>query len=248
MNDFFDMIDCDLIMFADNSSCIISADSPQNLKHKSQFILNQIKLYLNTNKNFLNIKKTVYMIFHKNLTFKLQYDDTDLLQVDNFKLLGIILDPQFSFEKQSINIVNKFNFTQNVLNKNLNLKKVPFKIKKMIFNSLVCSHIHYSSIYLPCLRKKNLNSILSKFDNTVKKFFATKNLNLNSIISDDICKFINKILNNKDPKTIFEVISKYLSIRKKNFFLLYKKPKRQLTFLYNIMSICNRNYSRHHTQ
>ena len=186
------------------------------------------------------------MLFNKNITFNLKYENLNLLQVEEFKLLGITLDPQFLFKKQSTTIANKINLTNSILNKNFNLAKIPYKIKKMIFNSLICSHIHYFSIYFPCLSIGSQTSLIKKFNFIVKKFFGTNNKEreLNTIISNDIYTFMNKLLNNKHPKPIFNVLSKYLSFRKQNYFILYKKPRKQLTFLFNLMSINNQNHSR----
>ena len=246
VNDFFDSVDCDLVMYADDSTCIISAQSPEELKCKSEAILNQIKLYLNNNKLYLNIKKTVYMIFNKNISFTLKYDNINLVQVNEFKLLGLTLDTQFLFKKQTTNIVNKINLTNNILNKNFNFNKIPLKIKKIIFNSLICSHIHYSSIFLSCLNKKSLDSIINKFNKILKRFlgYNNKNLDVNSMIYEDIFNFLNKILSNKHPQPIFNILNRHLSSRKKCYFLLYSKPKKQLTFLFNLMNICNKNHTR----
>ena len=66
-----------------------------------------------------------------------------------------------------------------------------------------------------------------------------------SIIEQIIIKTVSHILNNKHPYPLYNLFKIHLSNRTTNRFLLYKKPIKRLTFLYNILELFNSsNYQR----
>ena len=73
------------------------------------------------------------------LTFKI--DNINIEQVDEFNFLGLTLDTSLTWKKHVNKIANKCSRITGVLNK---LKYVlPLDIKKLLYNSLILSHINY---------------------------------------------------------------------------------------------------------
>ena len=213
-------------MYADDSTCIITGNNSNELEKNCKITLAKIHNYLKSNKLYLNAKKTVFMCFNKDVELNLFYENTPLNQVNEFKILGLVLDTKFLFKKQSSNIINKINIANSSLIKNINLKQLPLKIRNIIFNALICSHINYFDIFLTCLNKTTYDYISHKFKTVNKKYFFPNEfqIDVNEIKQKNIFKFVMTILRNKHPPPIFNSLVKYLSNRKENYFLLYKKP------------------------
>ena len=197
MNDFFNHMDCEVVMYADDTCCIISAQSKSDLQIKAQHILNKIHTYLKENKLYLNAEKTVVMSFNNN-PIEIFYENRLLKVVDKFKLLGIIIDNKFKFKEHMLYLNNKISSTQYIFN-NLKTNKIPTSIKKLIFDSFVKSHITYSSYFILNINKTYFNKIKCTY-NKIIKFINPNLISLDNIIYIAILKFIKNILIKKIQK------------------------------------------------
>ena len=177
---------------------------------------------------------------------EIKYENKTLKTVYNYKLLGIIIDSQFNFLEHSIYLNNKLNSTTYIFN-NLNKNKFPQKIKKTIFDCYVNSLISYSAPYIFGINQtyfKKIDSTYSRLNKLSHNKFEIKKRELSCRIEDIILKFMTYIIENKRPYPIYNLIEPHLSKRKKNLFILYKKPIKKLTLLFNYLKLFNTNNPR----
>lgn len=239
VNNMFDHIDGDIIMYADDTTCIVHSETAIELEQKCQDILNQINTYLTKHNLFLNVDKSVIMPFNNNI-IQVKIDDKYLKNVNSFKLLGIIVDNKFKFHEHSIHVNNKLNCTSYIFH-NLKINKIPPKLKQLLFNSYINSHINYSAVFLYNLNRKQFKKIESTYSRLRKLAYPNENnaATLLSISEHIILKSLDHIIKEKHPHSLYNLIKIYLSNRKRDRFLLYKKPIKKLTFLYNFLKLFN---------
>ena len=164
-------LDCKAVLFADDSTLIISANSGQNLEIKANNIMIQLEKYLLANNLFLNIEKTQFISFN-NQPLTIYFNKIKIQQVQESKLLGVILDDKFKFTHQTIDIAQKINKSLPILYK---YNKTPFFIRKILFNAFVMSHINYNSL-IPINLSKSTIKILHKTYSKAKKYFSKINI------------------------------------------------------------------------
>ena len=126
----------------------------------------------------------------------------------------------------------------------LDRNKVPAIIKHHLFNSFVRSHLIFASNYMINLRKNIITPLFRSFKK-IYNYIFNKKINekyLIELFNTNSVRFLNKILVTKKPNKSYLILRDYLSGRKTNYFLLYKKPKIQLTFFYNLLSIYNDHF------
>jgi hypothetical protein len=92
-----------IVLFADDTSLIISTPDPIKFRDGADKILQHIQECFNANLISLNWKKTHFMHFTtKNNpfnTFDIIYKDKKLTTVDSIKFLGLTLDNSLSWKK-----------------------------------------------------------------------------------------------------------------------------------------------------
>ena len=89
------------ILFADDSNVFYSHPNPQSLL---SIVNNELKLvqnWINANKLSLNVDKTHYILFSNSLKLlpgNVLIDNTNLIQVQSTKFLGIYIDSDLSWK------------------------------------------------------------------------------------------------------------------------------------------------------
>ena len=100
--------------------------------------------WLNINKLSLNKSKSKYMIFHvpnKDIQYLTLKIDNMIIEKVEFNALGLTMDTNLNWKKNSEKICNKCKKMVGILNR---LKYVlPLGIKIMLYNTLTLPHIHY---------------------------------------------------------------------------------------------------------
>ena len=205
----------DFIMYADDSTLY----APLKISHgcditlHSNMINNELEkvvLWLKTNKLSLNIDKTKYMIFHqpqKRITLPaISIYDNNIQSVENFNLLGIVLDKHLKW-KSHINMISiKISQYIGLLNKLKFL--LPMSIRTKIFYSLIQSHLTYgillwghSSDKLLLLQKRAIRILTNSqyICHTEPLFKRLKILRLNDLFKLAQLKFLHKHVNRKLP-------------------------------------------------
>ena len=151
------------ILFADDINIIISDCSANKLKVKLQLTINDIMLWVKSNKLTINIDKTHCMSFRNDMEFKIEIENELLVQVSETKLFGLIND-------NSLNWKSHFQFLKNKLLKIYwIIKNVSFYLNESAMIKLyyalfypdligfleIWGHTYKSNIAYSCYTKKN---------------------------------------------------------------------------------------------
>ena len=103
------------ILFADDTSVFIEGTSYNNIINDMNRELEKVDKWLKSNKLTVNIKKTQYMLFHRNIIKHKVHEDrvhmsgSNLVKVNNIKFLGVIIDSKLNWSDH-INIHKEQNF------------------------------------------------------------------------------------------------------------------------------------------
>ena len=103
---------CSIIMYADDTSISVTANTQKEAVEKMNDILLIVSDWLKFNRIALNINKCKYMIFNKskknmNDDMNIVIDDVAIEKVNQIKYLGVIVDENLSFNLNSENVVKK---------------------------------------------------------------------------------------------------------------------------------------------
>jgi hypothetical protein len=138
-----------IVLFADDTSLIISNPDPINFRNDANNILQHIQKRFNTNFISLNWEKIHFMRFAtKNNSlnnFDIMYKDKKLTTVDSIKFLGLTLDNSLSWKKYTEAIVPKLSaatFAMRVVQLFLSLDSL-----KLIYYSYFHSILSYGIIF-----------------------------------------------------------------------------------------------------
>ena len=96
------------ILFVDDTNIIISDFSVNKLKFKLRLTINEIMLWVKSNKLTINIEKTHCMSFRNDIEFEIEIENEPIVQVSEKKFLGLIID-------NSLNWKSHFQFLKNKL-------------------------------------------------------------------------------------------------------------------------------------
>jgi hypothetical protein len=120
--------DFKLLLYADDTSVLISGDNMQDIQTKSRHVLKSLNHWFKNNNLFLNFKKTKVLKFETtkrgNMPLQLYYNNEVLYDAMNIKFLGLEIDK--------------------VLNWTIHVKSVLPKLGKACFairNMKLCSNI-----------------------------------------------------------------------------------------------------------
>ena len=99
------------------------------------------------------------------------------------------------------------------------------------------SHIIYSTPFIFGANKSLLGNLYKTYNNIVKKVLTTdiKTNRIENILDQSMFKLVDNILNKKYPNPLFVLLNDRLSKRKSKYFILFRKPKKKLCFLYNLL-------------
>ena len=168
---------------------------------------------MRVNRLSLNVGKTKYMPFHsikKKINFPEQgihINCTAIERVQTFNFLGLYLDSQMTWQAHINALAGKINRSLGILNK---LKHyLLLNIKKLLYNSLVLSHLNYGILLwgftgerIFKLQKKVLRVIsLNKYNAHTGPIFKNLNiLKLKDIFVLNQLTLYHKLVNNKVPE------------------------------------------------
>ena len=155
------------ILFADDTTVFYSDTNYINLFDVFNNELKFLDLWIRTNLICLNLDKTKFMIIsNKKIPpdkCELKINNYIIQQVNNFKFLGVFLDKNVNF-REHINILTKKLSRSLGIFKKLNF--LPPDILRLLYFSLVHSHISYGILIWGCTYSSILNSLVL----TQKKF------------------------------------------------------------------------------
>ena len=202
-----------MINYADDTTLLTTLNYDNNTtadEHMNKE-LNQVYEWLCTNKLSLNVSKTKFMTFHppqKHIRKPvLKINNKEILETDEFNLLGVIIDKSLNFKPHITKITNKISKTCGILNK---LKQIlPRHILIQIYNALVAPHLNYgilawghSIARLTQVQKKVIRTITcSKYNAHTEPLFKRLNiLKFEDLRNLNRLKFFHKFSNNCLPE------------------------------------------------
>lgn len=134
-------------LFADDT--VILYDTTSNMQEMLQYMQNDLTVlneYLRVNKLVVNIDKTNYIIFtsprnnHNIINIPLHLNNRQISRTNHVKYLGLYLDENLNWKIHINHIIKKILPVVGIL---WRLRDTPISIKKLIYNSLVNSHLNY---------------------------------------------------------------------------------------------------------
>ena len=224
INDLPNATDFFTSLFADDTGLFKSSNNLEDLFKSANDELDKAADWFNANKLTLNVSKTKYMIFrNKNMQifpekYKLRIGSESIERIGkdckegSFKFVGLYLDEFLTWEHHIRHVESKISSATFALNR---IKKIlPADIRKLVYNSLVKSHLEYGIIMygatrqsklkrLKSLQKRAVRSISNKtmFTHTDPLFANLELLKLEDMFKLQSGIFMFKFMNNKLPSS-----------------------------------------------
>ena len=140
---------CKCVMYADDTTLLVSSSDPITLEHNMRSNLNKIAKWFQSNKLTLNIKKTKMMLFGTRQALNnfqnvsLMYGSDNIDRVDKYKYLGITFDAHLSWNEH-------VNYLASNVSKRIGVicrvkKYLPNRTLKTLAQALVLPHFDYCS-------------------------------------------------------------------------------------------------------
>ena len=156
------------------------------------------------------MNKTKFMIFHKhNKVLRIPniiFDNTPIQHVNSFNFLGLHLDSNMLWNTHINSIASKVTRSIGVINRIKHY--VPLNIRKLLYESLILSHMNYGILLwgfrnqrITKLQKSAVRIItLNKYNAHTEHIFKSLNiLKLDDIFKLNQLKFYHKMINSKLP-------------------------------------------------
>lgn len=203
-----------LAIYADDTTMITMHHKISDLEVNTNIGLHNINNWAFINKIGLNIKKTKYIVFTKKKNilndFTLRIGDKLIERVDEFKLLGIIIDSKMTFKTHINSILLKINRNIGIINRIKN--QLTDKFLLSLYYAFIYSHLFYGNLiwgntyktYLQkiyVLQKRALKIISFRRNINIDIFNKLRILPIYEINYFKSCCFIHKVLNSNNQFT-----------------------------------------------
>ena len=150
VNDLPTHLTCKSVLYADDTALMFSSNDSNELAVNLNSNLKKVNDWLQMNELSLNISKTKYMVcgtsqrIHKFDDVSLSVGENEIERVDTFKYLGVWFDPIFKWDHHIQN-------SSKIISQRIGLvsrlrKFIPFKIAKLLANSLVMPYFDYCDL------------------------------------------------------------------------------------------------------
>jgi hypothetical protein len=139
------MEDDNMVLFADDTTITIVADSVSATKHKFDNVINRLETWIDHNRLFLNCSKTKAMFLvdrrdKDNYPNEISFKDNVIEIVKHFKLLGVEIDRMLLFRQLINDLKRKVYFR---LHSMKHLYYMPLATKVDLFKCYVVPHFDY---------------------------------------------------------------------------------------------------------
>ena len=222
INDLPNATDFFASLFADDTTFQITGANTSDVFLRANVELKKAEQWFCANKLTLNSKKTRVMVFknkNQHVHYQNLYLQNNIIEragdncKENFvRFLGIWIDENLSFLGHLAKLKSKLNSGLYAL---ANCSKtVPFRIRKLIYHSLLESHLHFGSIIYGATNPKNLGQIetiqrkalriltRSKYNAHTDPLFKKHNiLKLSDLIQLNQTLFVRQYKNGKLPES-----------------------------------------------
>lgn len=226
INDLIKNVDCDVVMYADDTSLTVASTSINDAILKLNYNLEKLDDWLKFNKIALNVKKCAYMVINNpnDNDIDVKIDNVIIERVSEIKYLGVQLDDKLKFNKYADIIIKK-------LNKKLGLfRRINGKLndscKLIFYKSLVQAHIDYCSFVFDFFDKsyvEKMRIIQNKFLRIITKSKKEEKIEamlerskieaFDLRIQANILRTINKIVNGSCSFELLKKIKRNKDVR-----------------------------------
>ena len=200
----------DALLFADDAVLTLSRESLKQLERKFNSEIKKLHHWFIANKLTLNLKKTKFMVFSKQLKkkaqqnkFKINIDNYCIKQVTEMKYLGVILDNKLNWHNHIQYVCTKLAKAAGIIYKVRN--KAPQNVLMLLYHSLVGTYLRYGVASwgsakttalskLQALQNKVVRYIThsSKFTDVTNKYKTLGILRLDEMYIMEVGKFMYK--------------------------------------------------------
>ena len=230
VNDMHQAVDCELLLYADDSVLIFQNKDIQIIEDKLNknfsnicdwFVDNRLSIHFGEDKT----KSILFAPKHKLNSIrklKITYGNIAIKQYSSVKYLGCILDETLSGNLMALNVMSKINKRLRFLfRKN---KFLSLQLRRLLCNALIQPHFDYAcSVWYPNLNKK-FKTKLQTLQNKCIRFCLQLNNrshigykefeNINWLTVDDrfkqhICTYAHKFFADKSPIYMKDVFEQY---------------------------------------
>ena len=169
--------------YADDTQILVTGKDIEEVQKKLIDAIQTANKYYNTNSLLNNISKTKIMLFQPQDKSKLKNGkileikpkdipqlEKPIVSQDHLKILGIYIDKNLNWNKHISYI--KRNATNSIRNLHRANKILPFKQKRILYNSLVVPHFSYGDIIWNCCSKENSRKIQQAQNFAVKSILG----------------------------------------------------------------------------
>jgi hypothetical protein len=151
------------ILFADDTTIIFSARSLSELTDTVNSELKVVADWFRVNKLSLNIAKTNYIIFRNSVanssSFPVYFESIQVMQVEEAKFLGVVIDSKLSWKTHIRNIEKKLSCAVGIMG------KIRYKLNRktclLLYDTLVLTHLNYCNIVWATTYKSSLLKVAS---------------------------------------------------------------------------------------
>ena len=217
INDLPDAVTkCKVILYADDTALIYSNKNKTIIEKTLNQDMANVKLWLDSNKLTLNVKKTKCMLIGNSQmlartdSLDLKVDGDKIEQVKEFKYLGVWIDQTMKFSTHINKIASKISSAIGIISKISHY--LTEKHRKTLYNAMILPHFNYCSIswsttdnkYLDILEKLQKRAgrmilMVPKLTRTKEVYSTLKWTDLKTKWKINRCIMVHKCLNNNIP-------------------------------------------------
>ena len=216
------------IMFADDTTLLFTSKSISNLNTIINTELNKVCDWLKTNKLSINVSKTNYIVFKKNLpldSIKIHINNLCINQVLSTKFLGVIITSDMTWKEHIRTVTTNISRTIGVITRIR--YKISYKTALLLYDTLILSQLNYcnliwastyktSLLKLYSLQKRALKICYGKTQKTNPQststcsqsiYTKTNRLSIYDLNQIQIAKFIFQTIHKINPPTFNNMFS-----------------------------------------
>ena len=149
VNDMYSAVNCDLILYADDSALIVSGENVDDIGKELERELKSVSVWLEVNKLSLHLGKTESILFgsskaslNKVGNLEISCNGSEIKCTGSVKYLGAKLDQELSGNEMGLSVVKKVNKCLKFLYRNS--EYCSSKERKMLCQSLCQPHFDYA--------------------------------------------------------------------------------------------------------
>ena len=163
------------IQFADDTMIFTSAKTVEQAVKKLETLLKTCSLYFEENQLTINKAKTQFMVLSPSKTSintTLKFDEANVNSVQSVKYLGVNFDSKLTYDDEVKKILRRMAMGIKTMYTLRNI--FPIKTRKVLYQTLVMSHLEYSSVLLTGISEKLLQSLQKQQNWALKQNFSKR--------------------------------------------------------------------------